>query len=507
MSAQRLGLSLDEQRPEPLYQQIFEAITDRIKSGAFPPGFRLPPTRALAAELGAHRNTVVRAYSELTEAGFLEGTVGRGTYVRDAPERREAPSEPAMSGSLPWTALLSERSRGESLARARRITRAAGRGQYVNLARMQPAPELIPDALFRRCLDHVLRTLGGRALGYAPYEGLPRLREAIAIDLARQGVPARAEEVLITSGSQQALDLVARALVDPGDVVLTHELTYAGAVQIFGASGARLAGVPSDARGPDLAWLRSAGRAKALYLMPNHINPTGGMIERTRREELVRWSREMGVPIIEDDYAADLELDGQAPPPAMRALSGDVVYMSTYSKRLIPALRIGFILAPPSLEPHLSSLKHASDLGTSLLTQHALAEMLERGYVEAHVARMREEYRERRDALVAGLRKHLPRGVDFTVPQRGLTVWLNLPAELDPDALFEEARRRGVLVSPSTLHRVDRGGAGPRGVRLTFCWEKPARLVEGAKRLGEAIDALSSTRSRAHARGEAMSVV
>lgn len=497
-----LGLVLDHASGVPLYQQLFDRIAERIRSGAFPAGFRLPPSRKLADELGTHRNTVVRAYTELERSGFLSSTVGRGTFVRAQPAAVPVPVRasaelPVERAPMPWTSMVSERARAEGFARVARVRRLArvGRGELVNLTRMEPAPELVPDDLFRRCLEHVMRTTGTRALGYAPHEGVPRLRERIAEDLARQGVPARAEDVLITSGSQQAIDVIARGLVDPGEVVITQAATYTGAIQIFGAAGARLLGVPSDAEGPDLGWLRHAGGAKALYLMPNHNNPTGECISAARRQELLAWARDTGTAVIEDDYVADLELEGPPPPPAMRALDGDVLYLSTFSKKLIPALRIGFLLCPASLTSQLVALKHATDLGTSALMQHALAEFLERGYLVAHLNRIRGEYRARRDALCGALAKHLPASVRFRVPPRGTTLWLELPDDLDPEAVFEEARRRGVLVSPSTLYRVDRSAAGGAALRLVYGSESPQRLVEGAKRLGAAIDALSARRA------------
>ncbi|MDQ3034653.1 MAG: PLP-dependent aminotransferase family protein [Myxococcota bacterium] len=507
-----LGLVLDPAEDVPLYQQLFDRIAERIRSGAFPAGFRLPPSRKLAIELGTHRNTVVRAYSELERSGFLSSTVGRGTFVRAQPIAAVPSVAPAAAsgreGAMPWGSLVSARARAEPFTRFHRITRSAGRGELINLTRMQPGPDLVPDELFRRCLEHVMRTVGPRALGYAPHEGVPRLRERIAADLVRQGVPARPDDVLVTSGSQQAIDVIARGLVDDGDVVLAQESTYTGAIQIFAAAGGRLCGVPSDAQGPDMAWLRNLGRAKAIYLMPNHCNPTGACISAERRGEIVAWSRETGTPIVEDDYAADLELEDVAAPPAMRALDGDVIYVGTFSKKLIPALRIGFLLCPPSLAPQLVALKHATDLGTSGLLQHALAEFLERGYLAAHLNRVRAEYRARRDALVTALRKELPRSVRFDVPARGTTLWLELPEDLEPEAVFEEARRRGVLVSPGTLHRVDRTTIGARsGVRLVFCYEPTARLVEGAKRLGQAFDALAARKPRRGAIGETFGIV
>jgi 2-aminoadipate transaminase len=492
-ASRSLGIRLDAGSETPLYQQLFDQIVERARTGAFPGGFRLPPTRTLAAELGTHRNTIVRAYAELELAGFVSSTVGRGTYVKPAiaqlaPATRAAEVTPPPQSAFPWASLVAERAKSEPLERFRRIGRQVARGEFVNLTRMQPSPDLIPDDLFRRCLDHVMKTHGPRAMGYAPDEGVPRLRERIAEDLVRQGVPARAEDVLITTGSQQALDVVARALVDPGDTILAQEMTYPGALRIFAAAGARVESVAADREGPVLSSLGgNRGRAKGFYVQTNHCNPTGACVGAERRRELVRFSREQGIPLIEDDYAADLELDGLPPPPALRALDGEVIYVGTFSKKLIPALRVGFVLSPPSLREHLVALKHTTDLGTSTLLQHALAEFLERGYLVPHLGRTRAAYRARRDVLVATLDKHLNKAIQYDVPSRGVTIWLRLPRELGPEAVFEEARRRGVLVSPGVLYGVD---GTSTGVRLTFCFEDEARLVEGGKRLAQAIDAL-----------------
>jgi GntR family transcriptional regulator/MocR family aminotransferase len=493
-----LGIRLDPASETPLYQQLFDQIVERARTGAFPGGFRLPPTRTLAAELGTHRNTIVRAYAELELAGFVSSTVGRGTYVKPSiaqptnGTQRVSATEatpPPTANALPWASLVAERAKSEPLERFRRIGRQVARGEFVNLTRMQPSPDLVPDDLFRRCLDHVMKTHGARAMGYAPDEGVPRLRERIAEDLVRQGVPARADDVLITTGSQQALDVIARALVDPGDTILAQEMTYPGALRIFAAAGARVESVPADREGPILSGYagNGRGRAKGFYVQTNHCNPTGACVGAERRRELVRFSRELGIPLIEDDYAADLELDGGAPPPALRALDGEVIYVGTFSKKLIPALRVGFLLCPPSLREHLVALKHTTDLGTSTLLQHALAEFLERGYLVPHLGRARATYRARRDALVATLDKHMPKAIQWDVPSRGVTIWLRLPHGLAPEAVFEEARRRGVLVSPGVLYGVD---GTSTGVRLTFCFEDEERLVEGGKRLATAVDAL-----------------
>jgi DNA-binding transcriptional MocR family regulator len=494
---QSLGINLQPDHG-PFYQQIFDQIVERIQNGAFSRGFRLPPTRSLAGRLGVHRNTVVRAYEALEDGGFIESTVGRGTFVRGA-STRPTPVAPPQNGGMPWASLMSRAADAEPLTRFHRLARRSTGAGGINLAGMQPPADLLPIDLFRRCMTHVMQTLDARALAYAPREGVPRLRESLAADLARQGVPARPEEILVTTGSQQGLDLLSRGLVNPDDPVMVETSTYAGALNIFTIAGARLVAVPNDAEGPDLAALErlTRSRAKAFYLMPDAQNPTGGTISTARRRALIAWSRRASVPLIEDAYVSDLWIDDSPQPVSMRALDGEVLHIGTFSKKLIPALRVGYVLHPESLGPRFTSLKHTMDLGNSALLQYGLAEFLERGYMAPHLERVRAEYRRRRDALVASLEKHLPKEISFLSPLAGYALFLPLPDEVSPMAAFEAAEREGVLVTPSTLNAVTRHGGGG-GLRLTFCGEGPKKLAEGARKLARVLeDMLAMRRGRA----------
>ncbi len=501
-------IRLDQTADRALYQQIVDQVLERQKSGAFPPGFRLPPTRVLSQQLGVHRNTVVRAFEELQAMGVIASTVGRGSFVtaqERGPDRE--PSVGAPTGGLPWASIVSKRLEASSLTRFDRLTRAQVSGDVINLQRMQPSQDLLPVDELRRCLEHVLRTARGKALGYAPRDGAPQLREQVASLLSREGVPTRSDDVVITSGSQQGLDLVARALVDAGDPLLLESLSYSGAINLFSAHGASLIGVDSDDEGPDLAALPRAGArgAKLFYLIPNGRNPTGTTISAARREALVAWSRRAAVPLLEDDYGADLDLDGDPVPPPLRALDPDVIHVGTFSKRLIPALRVGYVVCPAPLKPALLTLKHAADLGGSLVLQLALAEYLDRGYLRGHLRQVLPEYRARRDAIEEGLRAHLPRSVEWVHANRGVAVWLRLPPGTDTEVVFRAAERRGVLVSPGELASV--GTGAPPGLRLTFCAEPPDRLREGARRLGKALEECLSARTSEGAAAAAISVV
>ncbi len=498
---QSIGIRLDPgNKQQPLHRQLFDEVVARIQTHAFPPGYKLPATRVLAEELGLHRNTVARAYAELDAAGFVTSTVGRGTFVEaDAAEKpagRVLARAPARGLEISWSALLSRAARSDALSRGdRQARRVEQRGSTINLARMQPGADLIPEPLLRRCLMHVLGGHGHGALGYAPAEGTPRLREQIARDLVERGVPVRAEEVIVTSGSQQGLDLIARALLNPGDTLLVEPTTYAGAIDLFTLAGARLMPVPMDAEGPDPGALERLVRpeVKGLYLMPNAHNPTGRTLGVERRRALVEWSRASGVPIIEDDYAAGIVLDESEQPPHLRALDGDVIHVSTFSKRLAPALRVGYVVAPLALRPVLMGMKRIVDLGTSAVMQHALAEFMERGYLRAHSSRMRQVYRAQRDALSRALHEVLPDSLAWHLPTHGVVLWIKLPTGVDPERVGDEAQRRGVLISPSPLFSI--GARAEPALRLVFSAEPEERLVEGARRLGKAIKQVLSERT------------
>jgi DNA-binding transcriptional MocR family regulator len=490
------GIKLQPAGDEPLYRQLFDQIVSRIRTGTFPAGYRLPPTRELACELATHRNTVVRAFEELEAAGFVSATVGRGTFVMSPAESAAGARAGQGLGSpaapLPWDALVSNAVRTEAFVRAQSLLHTVANPEVIQLNRMQPADELLPAELVQRCFDHVMRSRGASALGYSAREGLPALRALIAEDLARQGVPAQASDLLVTTGSQQGLDLIARVLVNRGDAVLVDESTYHGAVGIFSSLGAHLVGVPADAEGPDMTALMRLTRAgaKALYLMPGCQNPTGARISLARRQALVSWSHDAGVPLIEDDYASDLNFDDPVV-PALRTLDSEVIYLGSYSKKLVPALRVGYLLSPRGLLARFAALKYTMDLGTSLILQHTLAEFLERGYLPAHLTAVLPQYRKRRDILARALRRALPPSVTWHTPQSGLAMWIPTPETMDPEALCREAHRQGVLVSPGTLNGVT--AAGQRGIRLSYSAESLTRLEEGGRRLGRAWTALSKT--------------
>jgi DNA-binding transcriptional MocR family regulator len=433
---------------------------------------------------------VVRAFEELTAQGLLASTVGRGTFVSTTPRADDKPSEIRPSGApeLPWSSLLSRTIQVEPLALLQRFQRGAPPPGAINLTRMQPPPELLPHEQFRRCLDHVMRTQGARALTYGgPREGLPRLREQIAADLRRQGVHVRPDDLSTPAASK--LDDCAHGVRSRS--ASWWSSTY-GALNLFAVARADVVGVPATTRARHRC-PRSPPRAKATYLIPNCRNPTS---VDWRPAPRVSPGRIAKVPLIER-LRRRPRARGRPHRPACAPWT-DRCLPSTYSKKLIPALRIGYVLCPRALRPAIWQLKHTLDLGTSALLQHALAEFLERGYLTQHLQRVRRAYRHRRDVLAEALHQHLPADIDWRVPDRGVV--LGRPATSTAQ-VYDEALRQGVVVTPGTLHSVLPGERA--GLRLTYCTEPIDLLAEGARRLGKA---LTSTLRRRMAGGQGVTM-
>jgi 2-aminoadipate transaminase len=398
-----------------------------------------------------------------------------------------------MAISLPphAGATLSRRLAGTESSPVRELLELALRPEVISLAGGLPAPDTFDvDGL----ADAFASVLGGpdarRALQYSQTEGDPALRERLSERFRAGGLPCTGAEVLVTTGSQQALGLIASALLDPGDAVLVEDPTYLAALQSFGLADARPVAVPSDDDGPRpdaLIELAREHRAKAVYLIPTFQNPTGRTMSAARRAALAEAAAVAGLWVIEDDPYSALRLEGEpvellAAHPAARERT---IVVQTLSKVLSPGLRIGYLRAPAVLRGPLAVAKQAADLHSPTINQLAAAVWLERHDLGEHIAGLAAHYRPRRDALLAGLAEHLPRGSVWTEPEGGLFVWVSLPSGMDSEALLPEAISRGVAFVPGRYFYAGPGRA--ETLRLSFATASPSELREGAARLGAAI--------------------
>ncbi len=391
----------------------------------------------------------------------------------------------------PSGAPLSDRLAGTTSSPVRDILEVAERPEVISLAGGLPAPETFDVAGLRTAFAEVLSGPDAiRALQYSTTEGDPALRERLAGVLRSGGLEAAGDDLLITTGSQQALGLVATALLNPGDPVLVEDPTYLAALQAFGLAGARCVGVPSDAEGPDPdALVAAAARtgARVAYLIPTFQNPTGRTLSAERRRALAEAAAAADLWLVEDDPYSALRLDGErvdllAAQPAARDRT---MVIQTLSKVLSPGLRIGYIRAPATLYPALAVAKQAADLHTSTVAQLAAERWLAAHDLGEHIRGLKGHYRPRRDALLAALERELPAGSTWTRPDGGLFVWVTLPAGVDAEAVLPRAVERGVAFVPG--RHFFAGEPVPETLRVSFATASPAELAEGAARLAAAI--------------------
>jgi 2-aminoadipate transaminase len=412
-------------------------------------------------------------------------------------------AEAQASSTVPLTTLWAERfaQRTQRMTSSilRELLKITEKPDVISFGGGLPAPEVFPRAEIAAACDHVLAEHGSAALQYGGTEGFLPLRELLVRHMARYGIAVTPDNVLVTSGSQQGLDLVGRLFVNPGDRVLTEAPTYLGALQAWNACQPEYLSVPIDDEGLDVRRLEAELRAgpKFLYVLPNFQNPSGVTLSLARRRRLVELANHYGVPIVEDDPYGQLRYEGEHLPPLValdaeyhgcvsaRAFTGDVLYLGTLSKTLAPGLRVGWIVAPEVVIRRLVQVKQGMDLHTSTFCQMVAFEVARQGFLDRHVRDVRQVYGERRDAMLDALVRHFPEGATWTRPQGGLFLWVTLPAPLDSARVFDAALREKVAFVPGASF-FPRGG-GERTLRLNFSYCTPAVIEEGIARLGSVV--------------------
>lgn len=483
-----MRIPLDRQSDTPLYKQIETYLRQNILSGSLPPRTRLPASRRLARDLGVNRITIDSAYAGLEMDGLIFSRMGSGSYV--LPPMSAPPVFPSDPDTL-WplwqknTQIKLGRSKHQS---PEEIFKAMKHKRPINFADGIGDPHLFPVEEFRKIIQTVMRRDGITALEYGEDNGYQPLRETIAQVLTSQGLSARAENILITSGSQQSLAITSQLLLRPEDVILVENPTYAGALGLFYSLRLKIVGVPMDENGmkvDKVEKLLQQYHPKLIYTIPNFHNPTGICLSAARRRQLIELADRYNIPIMEDDYVGDLRYEGRTQ-PALKSLDpgGRVIYVSTFSKMLMPGLRIGFLLADGPVYESLVSYKHVNDLGTSNLIQRALEAYVTIGRYQAHLRRSCQIYRKRRDVMLAAISRHLPRGVRVNVPQGGLFIWLQLPKDLPAEKLHLRACEKGVTFSPGNMFYLD-SAEGENFIRLNFATHVPEEIEEGITCLGK----------------------
>lgn len=387
---------------------------------------------------------------------------------------------------------LAARVRSTGGSAVREILAVTGRPEVVNFAGGLPAPELFDREGVAAAFRYVLEEMPGQALQYATTEGEPVLRELLAGRMGARGLVTGAEDLVVTTGSQQALSLLAAALVDPGDTVLVEEPCYLAALQVFGLAGARVVGVPGDGEGVDvdaLAELVVRERPKLFYTVPTFQNPSGRTMPGERRAAVAEVAGRHGVWIVEDDPYGELRFEGERVPwiASYEGAADRTVLLGSFSKVMAPGLRLGWLRAPVELRRACVVAKQAADLHTPTVNQLAAARYLAERDLDAHVARVAAVYGERRDAMLGGLAEVLPEGAVWNRPEGGMFLWVRLPSGYDTTALLPEVVRHDVAYVPGAPFFA---GAPDRAtLRMCFVTETPERIREGLGRLGAGLRA------------------
>jgi 2-aminoadipate transaminase len=358
----------------------------------------------------------------------------------------------------------------------REILKVTERPGIISLAGGLPSPDAFPVEAMREATHKVLRDAPREALQYAASEGYGPLREWVAAHLGAQGLACSPDQVLITAGSQQGLDLAAKVLIDAGSRVLVETPTYLGALQAFAPYEPQVDSVPSDAEGP-LPEALPAGPARFLYVLPNFQNPTGRLMSAARRGALVAQLARLGLPLLEDNPYGDLWFDQPPPPPLAAQNPAGSLYLGSFSKVLAPGLRLGYIVAPRELYPKLLQAKQAADLHTPSFNQRVVHEVIRDGFLDRHTPTIRALYKARRDAMQAALQRHLGGLLRWQMPAGGMFFWAELPAGLDALALLPRAVEAGVAFVPGAPFYASQPAAN--SLRLSFVTVPPETIEAG----------------------------
>lgn len=494
-----LLFTLDETSDEPVFRQIMDHIRRRIGEGVVVPGDALPSTRALAESLGIHRSTVATAYQELWSLGYVDLRPGAVPRVRSrvavAPERRDDAGE-----FIDWASIatpFASESRN-SLERFRIDVLSQKQQDLISFCRLEVDKRLFPLDAFRTCLNRVLREQSNVLLGYGDAAGYAPLRASIAARLQMHGIRATEREILLTNGSQHAIDLVLRMIARPGASVAIESPTYGELLPLVGMNGVRPIAIPFLSDGMDLDALERVleeDRPTLIYTMPNFQNPTGVSTSQAHRERLLGLCERTRTPLLEDGFEEEMKYFGKVTLPIKSMdTHGLVIYCGTFSKVLFPGVRIGWIAAPAEVVERLSALLRFSELSTGAILQATLHDFCEQGYYDRHISHMHRVFRKRMQTMLKSLRATVPpEHATWTEPAGGYLVWMTLaPIGASQAEIMGAFRASGVAVVPGRYFFSSEQRAV--NIRLSIATLDEREIEEGVRRLARALDVIYSGR-------------
>lgn len=475
----------DKLSPIPLYIQIKEYIKEKIETGEWTVGTKIPPQRTLAQALGVNRSTVVAAVEELIAEGLLEGKSGSGTKVINN-------TWSLMTSAPPpdWNSYVQAGIHQPNLPTIQEINKAEFDPNIIRLGTGELSPDLFPREMMKQVLNRLPNRID--SLGYEEPKGLFFLREQLSRYLKTLGIEASPSSILIVSGALQALQLISIGLLQRGATIFLEKPSYLYSLHVFQSAGMRLFGIPLDENGVQTKMIteqKKRQNASLLYTIPSFHNPTGILMSEERRRELIDVCEQERLPIIEDDVYRELWLDS-LPPLPLKAIdkNGLVLYLGSMSKTLSPGLRIGWIVGPKPVIERLADIKMQTDYGSSSLSQWAVAEWLSSGLYHQHLEEVRKELKIRREVMIDSLQKYFSDIATWSAPKGGFYIWLRILPSLSIRELFEKALERGILLNPGNVY----DQRATQYLRLSYSYASLADLDKGIFRLSEVIRQLIS---------------
>ncbi|SDH67758.1 GntR family transcriptional regulator, regulator for abcA and norABC [Alteribacillus persepolensis] len=463
----------------PYYLQIKQYILDKIKSGEWHVGFKLPSQRKLAEDFGVNRSTVINAYDEAAADGYIDSYQGRGTIVvDDSPESEETVHPPD------WHAYAKSGKHHPNTAVVQSINREEFNTEMIRLGTGELSPQLLPVQQMNALFQHI--SIDDKQLGYEEPKGSLLLREQISERVLTLGISASPGDILITSGALQGLQLVASGLLQKQSTVLVEKPSYLYSLQLLQSENIQMAGLPlyPENYETEIEKARKKHNPALMYTIPSFHNPTGRCMTVSQREELLHACRKYSLPIIEDDVYHDLWLD-TPPPPALKSMDthGLVLYMGSLSKSLSPGLRIGWVIGPEEVIDRLADIKMQTDYGSSSLSQKIVYHWLKSGRYEEYVEQIREHLRKRRDFMLKLLHEYFQDIAAWNTPKGSFYIWIQFHSEVSVNRLYYKALQKNILLNPGTIY--DKTAA--QSLRLSFAYASYEEMEYGIKTLRELI--------------------
>ncbi len=483
----QFNVPLDRNSEEPLYRQLIRYIKMQIESGQLPAGTRLPASRELAEQINISRISVVNAYAELRAEGYLSAHAGRGTFVNRSPNAPTsiAPAPTKQKAGIPPLHQIEQTD-----YTLRDMIRLSKRPGVINFSHGAPPSDFYPMHHLREAINAILERDGVNALGYEQSEGYAPLRASVRDYVSGLGIRCSSDNVLITAGAQQAIDLVVQSLAREGDTIVTANPTYLGILDIARARRVRVHSIPADDEGMRIdlleQYLMDGNKPRLIYVMPTFHNPTSAVMPLHRRRQLLNLANEYHIPIIEDAVYHELRYEGENV-PLLKELdeTGIVIHISAYSKILLPGLRIGYLITDRAYLERLVRIKAAADVSTSGLNQRAMHYLIQRGLLTYQLDHNNRELRKRRDTAIQALMRHFPPGTAWNRPQGGLYLWVTLPKNGPTAAeLFMAANKKDVSFAVGSVFY--NGAGGTYNLRINYGLQQPRLIDEGFRRIGEA---------------------